>query len=175
MKIKKVEDKPMVIHTKQKTEIHTHEPKNAAIKGSNIYTVNRSPKIKEVTLSRESGKAQNGISEFRKQKGEYTMSVLKITKDNFEKEVLKSDKPILLDFWASWCGPCRMVGPIVEQIAEETADTARVGKINVDEEQELAQAFQVMSIPTLVVMKDGKVVKSTVGVQSKQALLSMLQ
>jgi thioredoxin 1 len=103
------------------------------------------------------------------------MSVLKITKDNFEKEVLKSDKPILLDFWASWCGPCRMVGPIVEQIAEETADTARVGKINVDEEQELAQAFQVMSIPTLVVMKDGKVVKSTVGVQSKQALLSMLQ
>lgn len=103
------------------------------------------------------------------------MSVLKITKDNFEKEVLKSDKPILLDFWASWCGPCRMVGPIVEQIAEETSDTARVGKINVDEEQELAQAFQVMSIPTLVVMKDGKVVKSTVGVQSKQALLSMLQ
>lgn len=103
------------------------------------------------------------------------MSVLKITKENFEKEVLKSDKPILLDFWASWCGPCRMVGPIVEQIAEETSDTARVGKINVDEEQELAQAFQVMSIPTLVVMKDGKVVKSTVGVQSKQALLSMLQ
>lgn len=103
------------------------------------------------------------------------MSVLKITKDNFEKEVLKSDKPILLDFWASWCGPCRMVGPIVEQIAEETSNTARVGKINVDEEQELAQAFQVMSIPTLVVMKDGKVVKSTVGVQSKQALLSMLQ
>lgn len=103
------------------------------------------------------------------------MSVLKITKENFEKEVLKSDKPILLDFWASWCGPCKMVGPIVEQIAEETSDTARVGKINVDEEQELAQAFKVMSIPTLVVMKDGKVVKSTVGVQSKQALLSMLR
>ncbi len=103
------------------------------------------------------------------------MGVLKITKKNFEKEVLKSDKPILLDFWASWCGPCRMVGPIVEQIAEETSDTVRVGKINVDEEQELAQAFQVMSIPTLVVMRDGKVVKSTVGVQSKQALLSMLQ
>ena len=103
------------------------------------------------------------------------MSVLTITKDNFEKEVLKSDKPILLDFWASWCGPCRMVGPIVEQVAEETNDTARVGKINVDEEQELAQAFQVMSIPTLVVVKGGKVVKSTVGVQSKQALLSMLQ
>lgn len=103
------------------------------------------------------------------------MNVLKITKENFEKEVLKSDKPILLDFWASWCGPCKMVGPIVEQIAEESGDTARVGKINVDEEQKLAQAFQVMSIPTLVVMKDSKVVKSTVGVQSKQALLSMLQ
>lgn len=103
------------------------------------------------------------------------MSVLKITKDNFEKEVMQSDKPILLDFWASWCGPCKMVGPVVEQVAEETADAARVGKINVDEEQELAQAFKVMSIPTLVVMKDGKVVKSTVGVQSKQTLLSMLQ
>ena len=103
------------------------------------------------------------------------MSVLKITKENFEKEVLKSDKPILLDFWASWCGPCKMVGPIVEQIAEESGDTAKVGKINVDEEQELAQTFRVMSIPTLVVMKDGKVVKSTVGVQTKQALLSMLQ
>jgi len=103
------------------------------------------------------------------------MSTLKITRENFEKEVLQSDKPILLDFWASWCGPCKMIGPIVEQIAEETVDTARVGKINIDEEQELAKAFQVMSIPTLVVMKDGKVAKSTVGVQSKQALLSMLQ
>lgn len=103
------------------------------------------------------------------------MSVLKITKDNFEKEVMQSEKPILLDFWASWCGPCKMVGPVVEQVAEETADVARVGKINVDEEQELAQAFKVMSIPTLLVMKDGKVVKSTVGVQSKQTLLSMLQ
>nr|WP_314463675.1 thioredoxin [uncultured Clostridium sp.] len=103
------------------------------------------------------------------------MSVLKITKDNFEKEVMQSDKPILLDFWASWCGPCKMVAPVVEQVADETAEVARVGKINVDEEQELAQAFKVMSIPTLVVMKDGKVVKSTVGVQSKQTLLSMLQ
>lgn len=103
------------------------------------------------------------------------MSVLKITKENFEKEVLQSDKPILLDFWASWCGPCKMVGPVVEQVAEETKETARVGKINVDEEQELAQAFRVMSIPTLVVMKNGKVEKSKVGVQSKQALLAMLQ
>jgi thioredoxin 1 len=103
------------------------------------------------------------------------MSVLKITKENFEKEVMQSDKPILLDFWASWCGPCKMVGPVVELVAAETAEVARVGKINVDEEQELAQAFKVMSIPTLVVMKEGKVVKSTVGVQSKQTLLSMLQ
>lgn len=103
------------------------------------------------------------------------MSVLKITKENFEKEVLQSDKPVLLDFWASWCGPCRMVGPIVEQVAKETADTARVGKINVDEEHELAQTYRVMSIPTLLVIKDGKVVKSAVGAQSRQALLAMLQ
>jgi len=103
------------------------------------------------------------------------MSVLKITKDNFEKEVLQSDKPVLLDFWASWCGPCRMVGPIVEQVAEEIGDTAKVGKINVDEERELAKTFRVMSIPTLIVMKNGKVEKTTVGVQPKQTLLSMLQ
>lgn len=103
------------------------------------------------------------------------MSTLKITKENFEQEVMKSDKPVLLDFWASWCGPCRMVGPTVEEIAKETVDTTKVGKINVDEEPELAQIFKVMSIPTLVVMKDGKVEKSVVGVQTKQALLSMIQ
>ncbi|MDD3413848.1 MAG: thioredoxin [Lachnospiraceae bacterium] len=103
------------------------------------------------------------------------MSVLTITKENFEKEVLQSDKPVLLDFWASWCGPCRMVGPIVDQVAKETAETVRVGKINVDEEHELAQTYRVMSIPTLVVIKDGKVVKSAVGAQSRQAILSMLQ
>jgi thioredoxin 1 len=103
------------------------------------------------------------------------MSVLKITKDNFENEVIKSDQPVLLDFWASWCGPCRMVGPIVEQVAEETVNTVKVGKVNVDEEPELAQAYKVMSIPTLIVIKDGKVVNNAVGVQSKQALLSMVQ
>ena len=103
------------------------------------------------------------------------MSILKITKQNFEKEVLQSEKPVLLDFWAGWCGPCKMIGPIVEQMAEDTMNTVRVGKINVDEEQELAQAFQVMSIPTLVVIKNGRVERKAVGVQSKQALLSMLQ
>ncbi|MGN6712723.1 thioredoxin [Anaerocolumna jejuensis DSM 15929] len=102
------------------------------------------------------------------------MSVLKITKDNFNQEVVESDKPVLLDFWASWCGPCKMVGPIVEQVAEETIDTVKVGKVNVDEEPELAQQFRVMSIPTLVVMKDGKVVETSVGVKPKQAILSML-
>lgn len=103
------------------------------------------------------------------------MSILKITKQNFEKEVLQSEKPVLLDFWAGWCGPCKMIGPIVEQVAEDTMNTVRVGKINIDEEQELAQAFQVMSIPTLIVIKNGKVERKAVGVQSKQALLSMLQ
>jgi thioredoxin 1 len=103
------------------------------------------------------------------------MSVLKITKDNFEKEVLNSETPVLLDFWASWCGPCRMVGPIVEEVAAETLNTAKVGKVNVDEEPELAQKFNVMSIPTLVVMKSGKVAKSTVGVKSKQAILDMMK
>ena len=101
------------------------------------------------------------------------MSVLHITKENFENEVLKSDRPVLLDFWASWCGPCRMVSPIIDEIAEETTDK-KVCKINVDEQPELAQAFGVMSIPTLVVMKDGEVVGKSVGVKSKEAILHML-
>lgn len=101
------------------------------------------------------------------------MSVLHITKENFENEVLKSDRPVLLDFWASWCGPCRMVSPIIDEIAEETTDK-KVCKINVDEQPELAQAFGIMSIPTLVVMKDGEVVGQSVGVKSKEAILHML-
>lgn len=101
------------------------------------------------------------------------MAVHVITKNNFEAEVLNSDKPVLLDFWAPWCGPCRMLSPTVDAIAEERADI-KVGKINVDEQPELAQAFKVMSIPMLVVMKGGKAVASSVGVKSKQAVLSML-
>ncbi len=103
------------------------------------------------------------------------MKAITITKQNFESLVLKSDKPVLLDFWASWCGPCKMVGPTIEAVAEETMESAVVGKINVDEEQELAQAFNIMSIPTLVVMKNGKVVQNSVGVKSKQAILDMLK
>lgn len=103
------------------------------------------------------------------------MSTIKITKDNFEQEVLKSDKPVLLDFWAEWCGPCRMVGPVVEEISKDVSGTAKVGKINVDEEMELAQAFNVMSIPTLIVIKDGKVANQTVGFQSKESLMNLLK
>ena len=101
------------------------------------------------------------------------MSVITITKDNFEQEVLSSDKPVLLDFWASWCGPCRMVSPIVDEIAEERSDI-KVGKINVDEQSELAARFRVMSIPTLVVMKDGEIVNQSVGARPKAQILAML-
>jgi thioredoxin 1 len=103
------------------------------------------------------------------------MSVLTITNSNFEKEVMQSDKPVLLDFWASWCGPCKMVSPIVDEVAEEVGDLSKVGKVNVDEEQALAEKFNVMSIPTLVVIKEGKVVQSAVGVQSKDTILSMIK
>lgn len=101
------------------------------------------------------------------------MSVKVITKENFNTEVLNSQKPVLLDFWASWCGPCRMLSPTVDQVAEERADVM-VGKVNVDEQPELAQAFGVMSIPTLVVLKGGKVVETSVGVKPKSAVLAML-
>ena len=103
------------------------------------------------------------------------MSTTTITKDNYEQEVLKSEVPVLLDFWAPWCGPCKMIGPIVEEISNEVADTAKVGKVNVDEEMELAGAFNVMSIPTLVVIKGGKVVNTTIGFQSKEALMNLLK
>ncbi|MFA7674205.1 MAG: thioredoxin [Clostridia bacterium] len=102
------------------------------------------------------------------------MAVIKLTKDNFDKEVMKSDMPVLIDFWASWCGPCRMVSPVVDEIAEEVQGK-KVGKVNVDEEPELAQRYGVMSIPTLVVIKNGTVVKKAVGVQPKQTILDMFK
>ena len=101
------------------------------------------------------------------------MSAININLDNFKKEILESDKPVLLDFWASWCGPCRMVLPIVEEIAIERSDI-KVGKINVDEQPELASQFGVMSIPTLVVMKDGQVVNKATGARPKHAILALL-
>lgn len=101
------------------------------------------------------------------------MSVININQDNFQNEVMNSDKPVLLDFWAPWCGPCRMVVPIMEEIARERADI-KVGKVNVDEQPELASRFGVMSIPTLVVMKEGKIVNQALGARPKNAILSML-
>ena len=101
------------------------------------------------------------------------MSVMTITKENFEAQVLDSKEPVLVDFWASWCGPCRMLSPVVDEIAGEREDI-KVGKINVDEQPELASQFGVMSIPTLIVFKDGKAAETSVGVVPKAKILSML-
>lgn len=101
------------------------------------------------------------------------MAVMVINKENFQNEVLNSDKPVLLDFYADWCGPCRMVGPIVEEIAGERSDI-KVGKINVDEQSELAAQFGVMSIPMLDVIKNGEVVNRSVGARPKEQILAML-
>ena len=101
------------------------------------------------------------------------MSVINIKKNNFQNEVLNSEMPVLLDFWAPWCGPCRMVSPIVDEIASERGDI-KVGKVNVDEQPELAAQFGVMSIPTLVVMKNGKIVNQVTGARPKAQILAML-
>ena len=101
------------------------------------------------------------------------MTVVPITKENFAQEVLQSEKPVLLDFWASWCGPCRMLSPIVDEVAEERTDV-KVGKVNVDEQPELAGEFGVMSIPTLLVFKGGKLVNQAVGARPKAGVLDLL-
>ncbi len=101
------------------------------------------------------------------------MEVLTVTKQNFQQDVLESQEPVLVDFWASWCGPCRMLSPIIEEVARE-ADGFRVGKINVDEEPELAGQYEVSSIPTLIVFRDGKVVRRSVGVLAKDSVRSLL-
>lgn len=101
------------------------------------------------------------------------MSVITVTKDNFEQEVMNSDKPVLIDFWATWCGPCRMVSPVIDEIASERPDV-KVCKVNVDEQPELARKFGVMSIPTIVSLKDGNVFNQVVGAVPKQNILAML-
>ena len=101
------------------------------------------------------------------------MAVVTITKENFEQEVLQSAKPVLLDFWASWCGPCRMLSPVVDEVAEERGDV-KVGKVNVDEQPELAGEFGVMSIPTLLVFEQGKLVRQAVGARPKAGVLDLL-
>lgn len=103
------------------------------------------------------------------------MAVQELTRENFEAEVLQAKGKVLIDFWASWCGPCRMLSPIVDEIAEENVPDLKVCKINIDEQPELAEQFQVMSIPTLIVFKDGKQAAASVGVQPKSSILTMVE
>ena len=102
------------------------------------------------------------------------MAVIEITQANFKEEVLDSEVPVLVDFWATWCGPCKMVGPIVSQIAEEKADTLKVGKLNVDDEMEIARKYGIMAIPTMILFKDGKEAAKFTGFAQKEQILSTL-
>ena len=119
-------------------------------------------------MNSEQQKANNKI-------GGGTMAVITITNKNFEEEVMNSQIPVLLDFWASWCGPCKMASPIVDSVAEELDGKVKVGKINVDEESELANQFNIESIPTLVVINNGKIVNESIGVMSKDEIMSMIE
>ncbi len=103
------------------------------------------------------------------------MYEIELTTQNFENEVLKSDKPVLVDFWATWCGPCRMIAPILEEIAEENANKIKVGKVNVDEQQALATAFRIENIPTIMVFRDGKITATAIGYQSKEQLEKLIK
>ena len=126
-----------------------------------------------VMSSQKRNKIQIIIKPQRNDREDYKMTAININKNNFQNEVVNSDKPVLLDFWAPWCAPCRMVVPIIEEIAGERPDI-KVGKINVDEQPELASEFSIMSIPTLVVMKNGKIVQQVSGARPKKAILEML-
>lgn len=103
------------------------------------------------------------------------MSVLNVTSENYENEVLKSDKKVLIDFYADWCGPCKMMSPIIDEIAEEMSDTVKVGKVNVDENQDLAMEYGVMSIPTVIILKNGEVQKTFIGVTDKEKIIEFLK
>ena len=126
-----------------------------------------------VMSSQKRNKIQIIIKPQRNDREDYKMTATNINKNNFQNEVMNSDKTVLLDFWAPWCAPCRMVVPIIEEIAGERPDI-KVGKINVDEQPELASEFSIMSIPTLVVMKNGKIVQQISGARPKNAILEML-
>lgn len=102
------------------------------------------------------------------------MSVLKISSENYEEEVLKSEKPVLIDFYADWCGPCKMMAPVIDEIAQQKADSVKVGKVNVDENQDLAREYGVMSIPTIIILKNGTVEKTFVGVRDKSEILDAI-
>ena len=126
-----------------------------------------------VMSSQKRNKIQIIIKPQSNDREDYKMTAININKNNFQNEVMNSDKPVLLDFWAPWCAPCRMVVPVIEEIAGERPDI-KVGKINVDEQPELASKFSIMSIPTLVVMKNGKIVQQVSGARPKKAILEML-